>query len=170
MHSVSSKNPRCVYLRAVCLTESWCVEYLYRGYLSHGWWIINEFVFESVSWSWRGACRCLCLDPLHPSLSDLPASPSLFLYFLLRVPEPGTAECLGQWQQWDVLSVSVPFRGIVAHPLPSTFIYCMSSQLWRIAFRCFPGWFFFSVMSLSGYSLSLALFVCVFQVSDESKC
>lgn len=74
MHSVSSKNPRCVYLRAVCLTESWCVEYLYRGYFSPGWWIINEFVFDLVSWSWRSAWRCLCLNPLHPSLSDLPAS------------------------------------------------------------------------------------------------
>lgn len=50
-HSVSSKEPRCVYLRAVCLTESWRVDYLYRGYFSPGWWIINEFVFELVSWS-----------------------------------------------------------------------------------------------------------------------
>lgn len=77
VHSISSKSPWCVHLRAVCLTESWVCGCLHRGSFSPGWWIMNEFVFELVSWSWHNAGRCLCLNPLHPSLSDLPDSPSL---------------------------------------------------------------------------------------------
>lgn len=51
VHFISSKSLWCVYLRAVGRTASWLCGNAYTGYFSSGWQIINEFVFELVSWS-----------------------------------------------------------------------------------------------------------------------
>lgn len=173
MHSVVRAPGVCVYLRAVCLTESWCVVCLYRSYFSLGWWIINEFVFELVSWSWRSAWRCLCLSPLHPSLLDLPASLlHSFLYFLLRMTGPGTARvprtsmivgCL--LCDWAFSSDFCP----CSNPVPSSIISLPDCG--ELAFICFPGWgiFFFSPVSLIGYSLSFVLLSVFFKCSMKAS-
>lgn len=64
-------------------------ECLHRGYFSLSWQIINEFVSELASWSWHNAGRCLCFNPFHPSLLDLPDSPSLSFFLYIE----GSWEC-----------------------------------------------------------------------------